>query len=409
MTKVILPGSTIGVLGSGQLGRMFAIAARRLGYRVHVFSPDDDTPTGQVADVEIKAAYEDLQTVAEFARQVQVVTFEFENVPATTIDLVERYAPVRPAGQVLHIAQQRLREKKFLQDAGFPVTPFQSIRSLSQLREAATAKRLPAVLKTAAWGYDGKGQGLIRTPQDVEPVWNKLATREAILEQFVDYSCEFSVVGARGHDGQAEFYGPIRNDHRNHILDVSITPSGLSPVLCRRAVDLTRAILDELQVVGVLCVEFFLTTDHKILVNELAPRPHNSGHLTVDAHETCQFEQQVRAVCHLPLGSARQLRPAAMANLLGDEWRAGRPAWERALQLPDVKLHLYGKREPRDGRKMGHLTALASTASEAAERVLSARRMLQPSPEGSVEASTGGESPQQAEDDTTPERLCESP
>lgn len=380
MSKIISPGSTIGILGSGQLGRMFAMAARRMGYRVHVLSPDYDTPTGQIADREIQASYDDVEAVSSFAREVDVVSFEFENVPAETIALVDRYARVRPAGHVLHTTQHRLREKMFLARAGLPVTRFRAIHSLEEL-QAAAAESLPAVLKTAAWGYDGKGQVTIHSPGELVSAWASLNTTEAVFEQFIDFDCELSVVAARGADGSFAFYGPIRNIHRNHILDSSMAPAGLPPEVTREAIEIARALVAALQLVGVLCIEFFLTRDGRLLVNELAPRPHNSGHLTVDAHVSCQFEQQVRAVCGLPLGSTVQLRPAAMVNLLGDCWAFGEPRWHEAIALPSVKLHLYGKRRPLAGRKMGHLTALADTACNAADQAQAARRLLVPDPE----------------------------
>ena len=292
MSRVLLPGATIGVLGSGQLGRMFTIAARRLGYRVHVLSPDDDTPTGQVADVEVRAAYDDLDAVADFARRVDVVTFEFENVPTETIGVVERFAPVHPGGHVLHTTQQRLREKMFLQSAGIPLTPFRSICSLLELR-AVSDDDLPAVLKTAAWGYDGKGQAKIESRDEMEPAWSELDCDEAVLERFVDFDSELSVIAVRGQDGTFASFGPIANTHRNHILDLSVTPTDFSAKVANEATDIARLILAELEVVGVLCVEFFLTTDGKLLVNELAPRPHNSGHLTIDAYATCHSVRQL--------------------------------------------------------------------------------------------------------------------
>jgi len=376
VTPAIPPGSTLGVLGSGQLGRMFAIAARRLGYRVHVLSPDDDTPTGQVADLEIRAAYDDLDAVAAFARGVSVVTFEFENVPAATTAACEQFAPVRPGGNVLHTSQNRLREKSFLKSAGIPVTPFWPVRSRGDLAAALAQAGTPSVLKTADWGYDGKGQAKLASADEVDRVWPKFAGGESILEAFIDFQCEISVVGARGADGSFVAYGPMQNSHVNHILDLAFAPAAVEPGVAAQAVEITREILRRLEVVGVLCVEFFVDRDNRLMVNELAPRPHNSGHLTIDACTTCQFEQQVRAVCGLPLGSPRQHRPAAMANLLGDLWQAGPPDWPAALAQGDVKLHLYGKAEPRIGRKMGHLTALADTADAAARRVLAARAAL---------------------------------
>jgi 5-(carboxyamino)imidazole ribonucleotide synthase len=376
VSQVILPGATLGVLGSGQLGRMFAIAARRLGYRVHVLSPDSDTPTGQVADREIAAAYEDHAAVAAFAREVAVVTFEFENVLLETVNAASSYAPVRPSGSVLHTTQHRLREKGFLQAHGFPTTPFAAIRSESDL-EALSAALVPGILKTAAWGYDGKGQKRVGTLADVRQAWQgEFRRQEAILEQLVDFELELSVVGVRGLDGRTVCYGPIENSHRNHILDVSLCPARVAARIAQEAIDLARAILTELDVVGVLCVEMFLSRDGRLLVNELAPRPHNSGHLTIDGHVSCQFEQQVRAVCGLPLGSTEQFRPVAMANLLGDLWSGGEPDWSAALSDPAVKLHLYGKRDAKPGRKMGHLTATGASIELARDSVCRAREKL---------------------------------
>lgn len=375
---IIEPGATLGVLGSGQLGRMFAIAARRLGYRVHVFSPDDDTPAGQVADLEVRADYLDVDQVEQFARQVSVVTFEFENVPAEATAACEKFAPVRPSGTVLFTSQNRFREKTYLRDAGLPVTPFEPVASRDELQAALVRSGIPAVLKTANWGYDGKGQVLIRRAEDADAAWNTLNTDAAILEHFIEFEAELSVVAARGLDGSLVTYGPIWNTHSHHILDVSVCPGPFAPAVQRNAVEIARAVLDKLDVIGVLCVEFFLTKSGELLINETAPRPHNSGHLTIDAHASCQFEQQVRAVCGLPLGSVRQHRPAAMANLLGDLWEPSPPAWAQACAFPDVKLHLYGKRSARPGRKMGHLTALADTPADAERLVRAARQALQP-------------------------------
>ncbi len=376
MSSVIPPGSTIGVLGSGQLGRMFTIAARRMGYRVRVLSPDDDTPTGQVADVEIQADYNDLDAVTEFARGVDVIGFEFENVPVATAEVASRYAPVRPAGQVLHTTQHRLREKTFLRDAGLPVTPFAPVRAATDLEQAIAAVGLPAVLKTASWGYDGKGQMRVESRAQAVEAWQALHGAEAVLESWIEFESELSLVAVRGVTGELACYDPITNSHCHHILDVSHSPASVPPLVAAAAIDIAREVMQKLDVVGVLCVEFFLTKQGELLINELAPRPHNSGHLTIDAHVACQFEQQVRAVCGLPLASTEQLRPAAMANLLGDLWADGTPQWHRACALPDVKLHLYGKCEPRPGRKMGHLTVLASSPETAAARVIEARRLL---------------------------------
>ncbi|HVG06289.1 MAG TPA: 5-(carboxyamino)imidazole ribonucleotide synthase [Thermoanaerobaculia bacterium] len=375
---MILPGATVGVLGSGQLGRMFAIAARRMGYRVHTFSPEYDTPTGQVADREIRAAYDDLDAVREFARGVSVVTFEFENVPAATAEAAAEHAEVRPGGTVLHTTQNRLREKGFLTGSGFPVAPFAAVRSAEELRRALEEIGCPAVLKTADWGYDGKGQVKIGGVAEADSAWESLKTGEAILEDFVDFEREVSVVAARGTDGSFAHFGVLANDHRNHILDITVAPAPVPPEVEREAVEIARGILEGLGVVGVLCVEMFLTREGRLLVNELAPRPHNSGHLTFDACVTSQFEQQLRAICGLPLGSTELLRPAAMANLLGDLWSGGEPDWAAACRFPEVKLHLYGKAVARPGRKMGHLTALAPTPEEARALVIAARAALAP-------------------------------
>jgi 5-(carboxyamino)imidazole ribonucleotide synthase len=374
--RAIGPGAALGVLGSGQLGRMFAIAARRMGYRVHTFSPDDDTPTGQVADVEVTADYTDLDAVRAFARNVDVVTFEFENVPIEAIDAIEAFAPVRPSGVALHTAQQRAREKTFLADRAIPTAPFMPAVTLDELWDAVTQVGTPAVIKTAAFGYDGKGQHKVTTPADVEHIWDAIGHQAAVVEKFISLQAEISVIAARGLDGEIVEYVPFENRHRNHILDLTTAPAAIPPETARLASEITRTILDELQYVGVLCVEFFLSTDGLLLVNELAPRPHNSGHLTFDVAITSQFEQQVRAICGLPLGATDLLRPAAMANLLGDLWVDGEPNWAAAARFPEVKLHLYGKSEARPGRKMGHLTATGRTVAEAQDRVVSARDAL---------------------------------
>ncbi len=373
--KAVLPGATIGVLGSGQLGRMFAIAARRLGYRVHTLSPDQDSPTGQIADVEISAPYDDLDAIRAFASAVDVVTFEFENVPAATAEAAASRAPVRPSGEVLHITQHRLREKRYLAKHGFPVAPHAAVRSLQELHETLETIGAPAILKSAGFGYDGKGQFSISTPVDADEAWRKLG-QEAVLERRVDFECELSVVAVRGQDGEFAHYGAVRNHHVRGILDLTVAPAAIPPAVEKEAVRIAHAVLDQMEVVGVLCVEFFLTRDGQLLINELAPRPHNSGHFTIDACVTSQFEQQLRAVCGLPLGAAGQFRPAAMANLLGEIWEAGEPDWAAACAHADAKLHLYGKLEPRPGRKMGHITVVAETPAGAEAKVLSARAAL---------------------------------
>lgn len=378
-TSPLLPGSTVGVLGGGQLGRMLGIAARQMGYRFHVFSPEPDSPAGQLADREVVAAYDDIDAIRDFAQGVDVVTFEFENVPSATAEACRENALVRPDGSVLHTTQNRLREKTFLHRIGCATAPFARVASPDDLPAAIVAAGLPGVLKTAGFGYDGKGQRVVRTQDELAAAWEALGRVECILEGFVDFAFEASIVAARGADGAYTDFGPVRNEHANHILDVTTAPApSVPPALAREASEMARAILHHLDVVGVLCVELFVTEDGRLLVNELAPRPHNSGHFTIDACVTSQFEQQLRAVCGLPLGDTSLLRPgAAMANLLGDLWAHGEPDWAGMLaDFPSVKLHLYGKAAARPGRKMGHLTAAADTPEDAAATVRAARTRL---------------------------------
>ncbi len=376
LSDPILPGATIGVLGSGQLGRMFAIAARELGYRIHIFSPETDSPAGQIGDREFACDYNDLEQIREFARGVDVVTFEFENVPAATTRAAAEIVPVRPDGQVLHTTQHRLREKTFLEQRGFPVTPFRAIKNLTDLQRAVDELGLPAILKTASFGYDGKGQIKISSVDELRDAFSSLNGAEGILEAFVHFDLELSIIAARTWAGACKSFPVFENRHARHILDVTVAPARISPKLAEEAMSIAAGILDALGVVGLLAVEMFLTSAGKILVNELAPRTHNSGHLTIEACDTSQFEQQVRAICGIPLGSTTLLQPAAMANLLGDLWKEGEPDWAAALSDPQIKLHLYGKTQPRTGRKMGHLTATARTVEEAEMRVTKARQRL---------------------------------
>jgi 5-(carboxyamino)imidazole ribonucleotide synthase len=356
---------------------MFAMAAARLGYRVHVFTPEEDAPATDVASKQIIASFDDLDAVAEFARGVSVVTFEFENIPARTADAVARFAPVRPSGSVLHTTQDRLREKSFLRSAGIPCTPFAEATTHEQLHAAIAELGLPAVLKTAAWGYDGKGQASVATPQQANQALTAFSGQRVIYEAQIDFHCELSIIAARSPTGETAFFGPIYNEHAHHILDVSIYPHDDIMNVHREAEEIARAVLDGLNVVGLICIEFFLTRTGKLLVNEIAPRPHNSGHLTIDAAACSQFEQQVRTVCGLPLGSFALTAPAAaMANLLGDLWQQGEPHWDRVLTDERLRLHLYGKSEARPGRKMGHLTALAESAGAAADLARHGRASL---------------------------------
>lgn len=375
-THLILPGATIGILGSGQLGRMLALEARALGYRVHVFSPEPDSPTAAVADREFIGDYADETAVRDFAKTVDVVTFEFENIPVEATKAAAECTLVRPDGKVLHITQNRLREKRFILSKGLPVTPFREVRSLEDLHTATEELGLPGVLKTADFGYDGKGQVKILAHDQLTDAWQRMNGVTAIYEKFVSFEKELSVVAARSANGEFVAYPVFENTHSHHILDVTLCPALISPKQSETASELARQLLESLEVVGVLTVELFLALDGSLLINELAPRVHNSGHLTIDACITSQFEQQIRAVCGLPLGSSALFQPAAMVNLLGDVWCHGDPSWGQALKDPRVKLHLYGKRHPRPGRKMGHMTAAAPTQAEAAQAVVAAKRRL---------------------------------
>ncbi|RLT35012.1 MAG: 5-(carboxyamino)imidazole ribonucleotide synthase [Chloroflexi bacterium] len=373
---------------------MLALASHRLGIRVHTFSPERDTPTGQVAEREICASYDDREAVRSFVRGVDAVTFEFENVPAHVAEIArEEGVAVRPGGHVLHVAQNRLREKSFLVEAGLPVTPFAPVHSLANLQTALAQLGTPAVLKTAAFGYDGKGQVKIDDPAQAAAAWQALGGQAAIVESFVAFERELSVVAARGVDDTFAAFPLVENRHINHILDVTIAPAQVSAEVAAEAERLTRRLMEVLDVVGVLCVEFFLLPEKnpresapsassafyssgRLLINEIAPRPHNSGHWTIEGAVTSQFEQQARAVCALPLGSSEQLRPAAMVNLLGDLWTQGEPDWAALLAYPTAKLHLYGKSAARPGRKMGHVTVTAQTVDEALAIALTARASL---------------------------------
>jgi 5-(carboxyamino)imidazole ribonucleotide synthase len=378
MSPVFLPGATIGLMGSGQLGRMFAIAARRMDYRIHIYSPDRDTPAGQFSDREVTGAYEDENAVRAFARELDLLTFEFENIPRQTIEWCAAECEVRPGESILHTAQNRLREKDFLSGAGIPVAAYRAIRGEAELMRAIDEIGTPAILKSAAFGYDGKGQRMIANPSSLDEIWRERPGDELILERAIDFEKEVSVIVARGLDGSMATFPVCENIHRDHILDITVVPARVSSAVEKSAADLARAIAEKMELVGLLAVEMFLQDDDKLLVNELAPRPHNSGHWTIEGCGTSQFEQHVRAVCGLPLGSTEILRPSAMANLLGDLWTDGEPNWPAALGAGGVHLHLYGKREPRPKRKMGHLTALAQSADAAITQAAKARDALKP-------------------------------
>lgn len=380
MSGAIGPGGTLGVFGGGQLGRMLGVAARRLGYRFAVFTDDEaDGPAAQIADHAVCADYTDEGAVAAFAQQVDAVTFEFENVPAVAAEVASRHAPVRPDGDLLHTVQDRLREKRGLQRIGLPTAPFHAIESEADLADAADAIPGRGVLKTASFGYDGKGQRRVDSAADLAAAWDDLGRQPCVLEGFVPFVEEVSVVAARGTGGDVAVYEPFSNHHENHILDVTVYPAPMGRTSALE--DVARTVLEGFDVVGLLCVELFRMEDGSLVVNEIAPRPHNSGHVTIEAARCCQFQNQARAVLGLPLGSTERIGPpAAMANLLGDLWAGGEPRWDRALAVPGVSLHLYGKDAPRPGRKMGHLSAFGATAEEAEARARDARAALaQPS------------------------------
>ncbi len=353
--QVIAPGGVIGILGGGQLGRMTAMAAARLGYRVHTYCPDHDGPASQVSWKTTVAAYDDHAALRAFADSVDVVTFEFENIPAETTELLAELKPTRPRPRVLYLTQERLREKHFLATINVPTTRFLEVARPEALAPAVQALGRPSILKSARFGYDGKGQVRIDADTDLAEAWKRMGGDLGILEGFVDFEKEISVMVARGPDGGVALYVPVENQHRHHILDVTLAPARVEAAVIARAEAIARHIAQEIELVGILGVEMFVTRSGEVLVNELAPRPHNSGHWTIDACLTSQFEQFVRAVCGLPLGSTERHSDALMKNLIG----ADIDAWADLLGDPALKLHLYGKAEPRPGRKMGHTTRLS--------------------------------------------------
>jgi 5-(carboxyamino)imidazole ribonucleotide synthase len=351
----IPPGSTIGILGAGQLGRMTALAAAELGYRVVVLTPEEDAPASHVAALTINADYTDEAALAHLARVADVVTLEFENVPAEAVSFLESLGkPVRPGSRVLAVAQDRVAEKDFVRRTGGGTAPYEAADTLKALIPALERIGRPAVLKTRRMGYDGKGQRMIVHRDNPVEAWDGIGGKPAILEGFVKFNREISVIVARGFDGATRAYVPVENRHRDHILAETIAPAPISRELAKQAEALAARLAVQLELVGLLAVEMFVTDDGRILVNELAPRPHNSGHWTIDACLTSQFEQLVRAVCGLLLGSPERHADAVMTNLLGDDVNR----WHEFLKEPNARLHLYGKAEARKGRKMGHVTRL---------------------------------------------------
>lgn len=377
-TGPLPPGSVIGLLGGGQLGRMFAKAATRLGYRVHVLSPEEDPPAAAASWAFTRADYRDAAALRELSDSVTAVTYEFENVPRESVELLEeRGHIVAPGSNVLRIAQDRSEEKRWLDRAGFPVAAWRFAESEADLERGAREIGGPAVAKTCRDGYDGRGQARVGSPADAGKVWERFGGRPLVLEELVDFAHECSVVVSRDRGGRVIAFPLLRNLHRNHILDLTVYPCGLDLEIALNAESLARDLAESIGLVGVLCVELFVTSSGRLLVNELAPRPHNSGHLTLEAFSISQFEFQARALAGLPLTTPVPRAPAAaMVNLFGDLWRSGEPDWAAVMARPDVHFHLYGKLEPRPGRKMGHLTLLSSTPEQAARGAVAAREVL---------------------------------
>jgi len=375
----ILPGARLGVFGGGQLGRMFTHAAQRLGYHVVVFTDEADSPGTQAADVTVRGDYLDPVAVKEFAQQCDVITFEFENIHLEAAQRAAEWTVVRPSVDILAIAQHRIREKQTLRDLGFPVTPFHEVCSYQELPLVADQLGWPLVLKTAKWGYDGKGQRKAHSLIEANDALELLGPEPVIAEQWITYQAEVSVIVARNAAGQIATYPMFTNSHVRHILDITMCPaSSAFQAVAESAQAIARGVAESLRLEGLLCVEFFVGSHGEVMINELAPRPHNSGHLTIEAARTSQFEQQVRAVCNLPLGDTSLIQPAAMVNLLGDLWGANELRFDRVLELANTHLHLYGKREARRGRKMGHITVLHESPERAAELAQQARDALQP-------------------------------
>jgi 5-(carboxyamino)imidazole ribonucleotide synthase len=364
------------MLGGGQLGRMFVTAARTMGYEVIVLDPDPNSPAGGLASQHLAKDYDDTDALDYLSSHCAVVTTEFENIPAVTLAYLAKSVAVHPSATALHIAQHRKQEKEFFRQQGLGTTDFIAIESDDDV-EAAHEFSFPAILKTATMGYDGKGQVVCEGFEDLPAAFEQVGRKPCVLEQRIDLDCEVSVILSRSLAGEVSCFPIAENSHANGILDVSIVPAVISPELAETTLDAATRIADGLDYCGVLAVEFFISKDGKVLVNEMAPRPHNSGHYTLDACETSQFEQQVRMVCGLPAGSCRQHSPVAMWNLLGDIWpEGGNPEWGAVLKFERARLHLYGKTEARPGRKMGHVNCLGDTLDEALSLLETVRKTL---------------------------------
>jgi 5-(carboxyamino)imidazole ribonucleotide synthase len=373
--NMILPGSSIGILGGGQLARMLSLAAKPMGYNVIVLDPDPNCPAASVCDEVIAAKFDDAVALEKLASLCDVVTLEFENVPASGLAILEAKVPLRPSAKVLEVARNRILEKQFLNDISVQTAPWAAVRGLEDLEPAIEVTKLPAILKTATLGYDGKGQAKVSTLEEVESAFSRFGM-DCVLEGQVEFDLEISVIVARSSRGEVRAFPAFENAHANGILDVTTIPANIPESITRAAEKIALEIAAKLEVIGLLTIEMFITKDARVLVNELAPRPHNSGHLTIEACPTSQFEQAIRAVCGLPLGNVTPHSPAAMVNLLGDLWQNAVPNWNAALEIPNAHLHLYGKLEARAGRKMGHITVLGETVQEARDEALKAREAL---------------------------------
>jgi 5-(carboxyamino)imidazole ribonucleotide synthase len=385
---MILPGATLGVLGGGQLGRMFTVAALTMGYRVIVLDPDKNSPAGMIASEHICADYRDAAALERMSRECAAVTTEFENVHADSLRILARHCIVRPGGDAVAIVQDRAREKSFLRDNGFATAPFAVINRAADLDDAVTTTGFPALLKISRFGYDGKGQMKVDSLEEARAAFAAMGGESCVLEGFLPLAAELSVVLARDHAGNTACYPPAENQHRNGILDISMAPARVPQKVADQARDMAIGIAEKLQYCGVMAVEFFLLEGERIVVNEIAPRPHNSGHYTLDACLTSQFEQQVRALCGLPLGDPWLFAPVVMVNLLGDVWGDSQPEWGAILRHTNIKLHLYGKLAARPGRKMGHFNCVAPTLDAALATALRARADI-----GVERAATGAREP----------------
>lgn len=365
----ILPGATIGILGSGQLGRMSAMAAKSMGYAVVIFDEVKDGPASSCADLTIVSPFDDHDALDRFAMNTDVVTVEFENIPVEALQYLENRVPVRPSSSVVRICQDRVLEKEFLRNHGFPVAPFRVITSAAELAAGIAELNAPSILKTAALGYDGKGQISLSPGDNTEVIWAMLGSPRAVLEQRISFDSEASVICARSANGETSCFPVQANIHRNGILDVTLAPAPLDEAVSAKAREIATAITAKLGAIGLITVELFVLPDGSLMVNELAPRPHNSGHHTLETSMTSQFAQHVRAVCGLPLGPVELRSPGVMINLLGDIWSGGEPDWELLLREPGLFLHLYGKNGAKPGRKMGHATLLGEVGA-ASDRAL---------------------------------------